>query len=105
MAGPATNPPSFTMSVTEVLGLPFDATAYLSAGQTVTSVTSTMVNLAGGQTVTLNDAPSVSGNIVTQILNGPAELVAPGTYRLTVSFVASPSSNKWAMQLVVYVVP
>ena len=106
MASPtAVNPPTFTMSVAETQTVGLDATAYLSTGQSVSSVSSSLTRLSDGQVVSLSDSPTLSGNVVSQILRGPTELDAGSVYLLRVTFVATPSVNKWAMDLEVTVTP
>ena len=65
MPGPPVTPPTFTMSATETLNLAFDCSAYLSAGQGPTGPASTLVNVYAGTSVTLANAPTISGNIIT----------------------------------------
>jgi hypothetical protein len=104
MSSPTVWPPTFTMSVTEALPLVFDTTGLLLNGQAPANATSGLVALTSSEAFALADAPVISGNFITQIVNGPTELVKPGKYRLTVNFTASPSSALWAMELVIIAV-
>ena len=105
MPTPAVTPNSFMMSVTETLALSLDGSAYLGSGQTVTNPTVTLFNQ---QTETYVDGlvdPSLSGNIITQLVRGPTDLIVGCRYLLNANFTAAPSSNVWSMQLVIVAVP
>ena len=54
----------------------------------VTVPSSTLVDTTTDQTVSLQDAPSVSGNVVTQIVRGSA-LTANHVYQLIVTYTAA----------------
>lgn len=101
MTSPVVDPPTFTMSVTETLALPFDAADYLSAGQSIAAVTATLTNLRTNVATTVGGTSSVNGTVITQPIDGPTELVAPGEFLLTINFNASPSVNIWAMELTI----
>ena len=99
----AVQPATYSMSVTEIQTLEFDPTAYLSTGQTVASVASSLTRMADGALMSLTYRPVTSGNLITQVLDGPNELDAGSVYRLRITFLASPSINVWAMDLLVTV--
>ena len=99
MNSPAVIPSSFTISITETLALGVDMTAYLTGWQTVADVTTTLVDQRLGIPITMANAPTVAGNIVTQIVNGPTDLASTGSYLMTVNFTAAPSTNRWAAEL------
>jgi hypothetical protein len=101
----ATIPAKFSMSVTEVWTLPFDTSPYLTAGQSPTNVTVTATRVEGGASVTLSDAPTTTGNVIYQILNGPAELASGDLFKVRVQFVVSPTTDKRTMTLLVAVTP
>jgi hypothetical protein len=77
------------MSVTETWPLSIDFTAYLSGSEAISSPVSTLVNTVYGTPVQLANSPSISGNIVTQIVAGPTDIVTPGRYLLTVNVTIS----------------
>jgi len=91
------SPPSFVMQSSEELPLGFDATALLLSGQTVSSPTTVLTDLTTSTTITLANAPTVSGNIVTQVVVG-SQLTADHVYRLVVTFTAG-TDTTWSMPL------
>lgn len=97
-------PPTYSMSAVEIQTLALDATNYLATGQSISNVSVTMTRSSDGKVATLTDAATVSGNVVTQILRG-SDLDAGSVYLLRVQFTASPSIDKWAMDLEVSVTP
>ncbi len=106
MTTPIVDPPTFTMSVTETLGLPFDPTDLLATGQTPVAATASVTNLKSSVTTTPHASPVISGTgtstdpyRITQPIDGATDLSGPGTYLLIVNFNASPSINVWAMEL------
>ena len=101
MTSPAVDPPTFVMSITETFPLTFDASAYLSGGQSIASLTSTLVNVQNSRSIALANAATASGNIVTQRIEGPTDLKSPGKYLLTINFNASPAVTIWAMELLI----
>jgi hypothetical protein len=101
MTSPATSPPTWMMSVTESLALTFDTTAYLSGEQYPASAACTLIHLSTGQAVSPSADPAVEDTSITQLISGGTDLPAIGQYRLIVNFTALPSSNRWAMELVI----
>jgi cellulase/cellobiase CelA1 len=91
------SPPNFEMQTTETLPLGFDATALLSGAQTISAVAVVLTDIATGVAITLANPPSVSGNIISQIVVG-SQLVAGHSYRLVVTFTAA-ASEIWSMPL------
>ena len=104
---PSTDPASWTMSITEDLVLPFDATGDLVTGESPASCTSKLYDIEQDATIILANAPYPTGPdatghyFVNQRIVGPTDLPHVGNYRLTLNFVASPSTNVWAMELTV----
>ncbi len=96
-------PGKFVMSVAEVWTLPFDASAYLSTGESVSNVVAAMTKVSDGSTVVLADAPTVAGNVISQKLNGPAELTSGDLFRLRFTFTVSPTTDLRVMTLMVSV--
>jgi hypothetical protein len=96
-----TVPAGFEMGTTETLPLGFDATKLLAVGQSVSAPFSVLKNIDSGKPVTLADSPTVSGNVITQIVRGSA-LVALTKYALSVTFTAA-ANTTWTMVLVIYV--
>lgn len=103
MTGPAAVPPTLSMSVVESFQLEFATANDLSAGggTSPTNASSTLVNISTGLPVVLANSPTVTDTDIFQWVRGPTELVVPGRFLLTVTFTASPSSNIFAMELVV----
>jgi len=101
----AVQPATFSMSITEIQTLQFDPTAYLSSGQRVSSPAVSLTRMSDGSPATPTYQPVVTGNLITQVLDGPNELDVNAVYRLRVTFTAAPSVNVWAMDLVVTVTP
>lgn len=79
---------SVAMATTDSIPFEIDMTNALPTGGSVSSPTSTLVDLKTGQAATLTDAPTVLGNVVTQIVRGP-HLLAQHSYRLAVVFTAA----------------
>jgi len=107
---PSTDPSDWTMSLTEDLVLPFDATGDLVTGESVVSVTSKLYDIEKDATIILAHAPYPVGPdakghyFVNQRIVGPTDLPHVGNYRLTINFVASPSTSVWAMELTIIAV-
>ena len=97
----AVKPNSFYMSVVEIQVVDFDATLNLDKGETAANASATLTLMNGNNPtpVALIDAATVSGNVITQTINGPVETQAGGVYRLRVTFTATPSVNVYAMDL------
>lgn len=95
------SPPTFSMSVTEVQTLSFNPVAYLSEGQSVADVTSSLTETSSNQTTSPTNAPTISDGNVIQVISGADDLAANGTYRLRITFTASPSVNVWTMDLLI----
>ena len=104
--GPGTSPPDYSMSMTEDLVLPFDTTGDLKTGEYPVSISSSLYDIARDADVTLAYPPATDGTIATQInqrISGPnGDLPHAGDYLLTILFTASPSSNQFAMELVIH---
>lgn len=86
----ATDPAGVTQALAETVPWGIDMTKALTnvSGGTVTSPSSVLTDLTADKTVTLADSPTVSGNIVTQIVRGSV-LTLNHTYRLEVTFTAA----------------
>lgn len=108
---PSTDPSDWTMSLTEDLVLPFDATGDLVTGESVASATSKLYDIEKDTTIITANAPYPTGPdanghwFVNQRIVGPTDLPHVGKYRLTINFVAYPSTNVWAMELMVIAIP
>lgn len=83
-----TSPFTVAMATTDEIPYGVDMTNALPSGGSVSGVSCTLLDLGTGQKITLQDSPSVAGNIVTQIVRGSA-LLASHHYRLTVVFTAA----------------
>jgi hypothetical protein len=83
----ATVPPSRRQLTTDIIPWAVDFTEQLQTGQTVTSPSTKMIDQGTGATITLSDAPSVAGNIVSQVVRG-SELTAGHRYWLIFNYVA-----------------
>jgi hypothetical protein len=95
------DPPSKQMIAGEDLTLAFDATAYLSGSQTVSSPTAHLYRLDDGSEVPLADTPTLgTGNTIQQRVRN---LTAGITYRLHVFFTAG--GNVEAMTLYIECLP
>lgn len=103
-----TVPPSVSQASVEDITWGIDCSAQLSDSQTVTAVTVTLTNGAG-QTMTLADTPTISGNVIEQRVRAgvlaPASIPPSGTltgqYTLTATFTPSSTTNVLANQLVI----
>lgn len=93
----STNPAMFEMGSGETLPLAFDTTALLGSGESPTSPSCTLTDLATGTVYAtgLSGTPSVTGNIITQTVTA---LIAGHEYRLAVAFTAA-SGKEWQMEL------
>lgn len=96
----ATTPAGVQQATVEFIAWGIDMTDILLPGQTPINPVSTFQNLVNKTYITLNYFPTVSGNIVTQIIDG-SELKANTTYQLVITFTASPSSNVLASVLTI----
>lgn len=83
-----TNPAAVGMATTDVIPYGVDMTNALPSGGSVSGVTCLLTDLRTGQKITLEDNPTVAGNVVTQIVRG-SQLVAGHYYRLTIVFSAA----------------
>ena len=92
------------MGTLEVLVYTFDFSPYLLFGEVPVSPQSQMVDVTnGGNTVvTLPDAPTLSGNVLSQVVRG-SSLAAAHNYRLTVLVGIQGSVKEWSMDLDVMV--
>ena len=96
----STVPPLFVMATTEELPFGFDTTNLLGLGQTPSAPSSVLVDVNTGLTIALTgDAPSVVGNVVTQIVDG-ALLIAGHSFTLSVTFTVS-ADTTWTMVLTI----
>lgn len=103
---PDTAPATWEMSLTETETLPFDPTPLMGQGQTASSPVSSLVNLDTQTAIVLANAPALGPvNVVTQEIVGGTDVTIPGHYRLSVTFTASPSTNRRTMDLALNVVP
>lgn len=84
MSGIFTVPDSTTIVTTDKLPIAFDYTANVAVGDTLSSPTTVLTNVLDGTTITPSDAPTVSGNLIIQIVRG-SQLTAKGTYRADVT--------------------
>lgn len=85
----STLPPSYTTTSAEDIILRLDATPLLVSAGAPSAPAAALARLVDGGAdvpVTLADAPTVAGNIISQRLRG---LVAATTYRLRVNFTTS----------------
>lgn len=98
----STTPAGFEMATTETLPLGFDATALLAGGQTISAPSSVLLNVETGAVVTLADAPTVLGNVITQIIRGPTQLLLNEKFALSVTFTAA-ANTTWTMVLIITV--
>lgn len=112
-------PPTLSLSVTEVRDLSFDITPELNAGlaQTASSPECTLTTEADGTEVSLGHDATITGNIITQTVSGPADLAEsfnaakaqPVRYLLVVNFSVTPTTsgvtNIMAVELVLIVGP
>ena len=98
----STTPAGFKMGVTETLPLGFDTTALLASGQSPTSPVCVLTNVTTGKAVTLADSPTINGNVITQIVRGPTQLVVDDKFVLAVTFTAA-ANTIWTMVLVITV--
>lgn len=77
----------FTMATTETVPIGIDFTNYLAGGDSVSSpvsaLTTTTSGPNAGKTITLGNAPTINGNIVTQIVVG-SQLAASNSYLLEI---------------------
>ena len=83
-------PPQVSQATVETVPWEFDFTAVVGSGDVVSSPASTMTDMQTGSQVTLAQAPTVSGNLVTQVVPGSG-LVAGHNYRLVVVAQLNPS--------------
>ena len=97
----STNPAGVQQATVEDITWGVDTTALLSGVQTPTAYTATLTNPSGG-TVTLTDAATVSGNVVSQRIRAGV-LTAGGDYTLTVTFTPSGTTNVFACRLAIAV--
>jgi len=95
----ATNPATVTQGTTENVFWGIDMTAALPAGGTVTSPTTVFTDLATGSVITLTDAPTVSGNVVTQRVTGN-KLTANHLYEMAVTYTAAANVNLTSILLI-----
>jgi hypothetical protein len=105
MTGPQTVPPIYTMSVTEERRLVLNPTTNPEVVLPVVSATSTLTRLLNNTEITLSIPVVAYSNSMVQYINGPVDLVKPGTYRLTVNFVDSQENSVWAMITTINAVP
>jgi hypothetical protein len=75
------------MATSDVINFQTDMTKSLPSGGTVSSPTSFLVDLKTGQHVTLQDSPTATGNIVSQIVRGTA-LIVGRSYQFSQVFLA-----------------
>lgn len=99
-----TNPSSVEFGAQEQWAPGIDCTAALSnyPNSTPTQATVVFTDTASGATVSLPDAPSVSGNVVSQRI-AKDHVTAGHTYQLTLTFVPSTSTDVLETVLQVYV--
>jgi hypothetical protein len=84
----STSPAGITQATTEEIPWGIDMTAALPQGGSVTGPSCTLFDQTTGKSVTLTDNPSVTGNVVTQIIRG-STLAANHVYLLTCTFTAA----------------
>lgn len=97
----ATLPPLFEMATTEELPLGFDTSVLLAEGQSASEPSAVLVDIATGDTVELEDDPTLSENVITQIVRGSA-LAAEQRYALSMTFTAA-ANVTWTMVLTITV--
>lgn len=84
----ATIPASFVMATEESWPLGFDTSAVLEDGDTPSSAVVVFTDIGTGKTITLSDAPSITGNVIVQIVRG-SQLLGGHKYTLAVSFTVN----------------
>lgn len=82
----STKPGSYVMATTDIKPLGFDTSDDLAEGQTPSAPVTSMVD-EDGAAIVLVDAPTISGNVITQIVRGSV-MEADTRYFLTVQFTA-----------------
>jgi hypothetical protein len=89
----ATNPTNLPQSTSDTIPYGVDCTNAIStiSGGSVSSPVTKLFDMTAQQTITLQDSPTLSGNIVTQIVRGSV-LTANHQYRLSVQFTAATST-------------
>lgn len=98
-----TEPKTLVMGTTMQLKLGFQAS--LGAGITIVSATTTLYDLNTNETVTLSDAPTFTGAVISQWVRGPTQLSAQHGYRLTVSYTTSDGQTNAGVLLINVPIP
>jgi hypothetical protein len=78
----STDPASLDVATTETVTLAYDVTRDLETGENVTSATTRLIRLDTLATVTIDAAPAVATNVVTQLIDG-SDLARGVDYELT----------------------
>lgn len=110
MAGPQTNPSTFSMSITEKLTVTYDPTAYLESvtppDTSISAPTATITDASGNVTDLSTDPELVDSNTMAEItFDGPVDFPKTGKYLLSFNFTSLPSTNVFAMQTYLLIGP
>jgi len=84
-----TIPAGFVMGITETLPLGFDTTNLLGADQSPSNPVTVLTDTTTGDAITLPDAPTITGTVITQIVRGPTQLVVGHKFVLSWTFTAA----------------